>query len=61
MSSSLDKLTWVRCLWSYIHDPKFQWNKRKESLKRVPKALLITDCKSLYDLVTKLAVPNFQE
>ena len=61
MSSSLDKLTWIRCLWSYIHDPKFQWYKPEEALKNVPKALLITDCKSLYDLVTKLAVPNCQE
>ena len=61
MSTSLDKLNWIRCMWGYIVDPKFQWQKPEESLKTLRKALLITDCKSLYDLVTKLATPNCQE
>ena len=61
MSSSLDKLTWVRCLWSFVNDPNFQWQKPEKALSQQPKALLVTDCKSLFDLVTKLAVPNCQE
>ena len=61
MSTSLDKLTWIRCIWEYIKDPKFVWSKPEKSLMNTPKALLITDCKSLFDLVTKLAVPNCQE
>ena len=61
MSSSLDKLTWVRCLWSYVNDPNFQWQKPEKALSEQPKALLVTDCKSLFDLVTNLAVPNCQE
>ena len=61
MSSSLDKLTWIRCMWGYILDPKFQWQKPEVALQTVHKALLITDCKSLFDLVTKLATPNCQE
>lgn len=61
MSSSLDKLTWLRCLWSYVNDPSFQWQKPEKALASHKKALLITDCKSLFDLVTKLAVPNCQE
>jgi hypothetical protein len=61
MSSSLDKLTWLRCLWGYILSPTFKWQYPERSLQACPKALLITDCKSLYDLVTKLAVPNFEE
>ena len=61
MSTSLDKLTWIRCMWEYIKDPKFVWSKPEKSLMNTPKALLITDCKSLFDLVTKLAVPNCQE
>lgn len=61
MSSSLDKLTWLRCIWGYIKDPEFQWYKPEVSLKKEPSALLITDCKSLYDLVTKNATPNCQE
>eukprot|EP00435_Cladocopium_sp_Y103_P029008 s424_g7.t1 len=61
MSSSLDKLTWLRCLWGFILNPKFKWQYPESSLRDLPKALLITDCKSLYDLVTKLAVPNCEE
>ena len=61
MSSSLDKLTWIHCIWAYVNDPQFQWQKPERALVNQPKALLITDCKSLYDLVTKLAVPNCQE
>eukprot|EP00435_Cladocopium_sp_Y103_P014044 s1565_g3.t1 len=61
MSSSLDKLTWLRCMWSFIHNPDFRWQTPEQSLQHEPKALLITDCKSLYDLVTKLATPNCQE
>ena len=61
MSSSLDKLTWIRCLWGFVNDPQFQWQKPEKALQSQPKALLVTDCKSLFDLVTKLAIPNCQE
>ena len=61
MSSSLDKLTWLRCMWAFIKDGNFQWQKPELSLQKEPTALLITDCKSLYDLVNKMATPNCQE
>ena len=61
MSSSLDKLTWIRCIWGYIKNPDFQWYRPETSLKNEQKGLMITDCKSLYDLITKNAVPNCQE
>ena len=61
MSSSLDKLTWIRCMWGIVIDPTFQWQKPEKVLQSLPKALLVTGCKSLYDLMTKLAVPNCQE
>ena len=61
MSSSLDKLTWIRTMWGYIKDPKFLWYKPEVSLKDEPRGLMVTDCKSLFDLVTKNAVPNCQE
>lgn len=59
MSSSLDKLTWVRCMWGFIKDPKFEWHHPERALEHP--GLLITDCKSLFDLVTKTATPNCQE
>ena len=61
MSSSLDKLTWLRCMCEYILSPTFKWQYPEKSLQTSLKALLITDCKSLYDLVNKLAVPNCEE
>lgn len=61
MSSSLDKLTWIRCLWGYIKNPKFVWHKPEVALREKHSGLMITDCKSLFDLVTKTAVPSCQE
>ena len=61
MSSSLDKLTWIRTMWGFIKNPKFAWSKPETALKLEPKGVMITDCKSLYDLITKNAVPNCQE
>ena len=61
MSSSLDKLTWLRCIWGYILCPKFEWQYPESALQHGPKALLVADCKSLFDLVIKLAVPNYEE
>ena len=61
MSSSLDKLTWIRCMWGYIKNPYFVWSQPETSLKQEHQGLMITDCKSLYDLITKTAVPNCQE
>ena len=61
MSSSLDKLTWIRCMWGYIKDPKFAWHQPEKALQNEQKGLMITDCKSLYDLITKNAIPNCQE
>ena len=61
MSTSLDKLNWIRCMWGYILDKNFRWQYPEQSLPTLNRALLITDCKSLYDLMTKLATPNCQE
>ena len=61
MSSSLDKLTWIRSMWGYIREPTFDWSHPETSLKAEHPGLMITDCKSLFDLVTKTAVPNCQE
>ena len=61
MSSSLDKLTWIRCMWGYIKNPAFEWHRPEKALCSEHPGLMITDCKSLFDLVTKTAVPNCQE
>ena len=61
MSTSLDKLTWIRCMWGFIKNPSFKWHAPETALLREHPGLMITDCKSLYDLATKNATPNCQE
>eukprot|EP00435_Cladocopium_sp_Y103_P033991 s557_g8.t1 len=72
LSSALDQLTWLRLYWAWILDPKTEWQ-RPEKANNLPPAisiptykandqdLAITDCKSLYDLTTRTAIPNCQE
>jgi hypothetical protein len=72
LSTTLDQLTWIRVYWAWLIDPRISWQK-PETVKSLPEAvtvptlridekdLAITDCKSLYDLTTRTAVPNCQE
>ena len=72
LSTTLDQLTWIRLYWAWILNPKIKWQ-NPEQVTDLPKAisiptyrveendLAITDCKSLYDLTTRTAVPNCQE
>ena len=72
LSTTLDQLTWMRVYWAGLLNPAIPWQK-PETIHTLPKAvtvptikidandLAITDCKSLYDLTTRTAVPNCQE
>lgn len=72
LSTTLDQLTWIRVYWAWLIDSRISWQK-PETVKSLPEAvtvptmriedkdLAITDCKSLYDLTTRTAVPNCQE
>lgn len=72
LSTALDQLTWLRLYWAWILDPKTEWQ-RPEKVTNLPPAitiptykidsqdLAITDCKSLYDLTTRTAIPNCSE
>ena len=72
LSTTLDQLTWMRVYWAWLLNPAISWQK-PETIHTLPKAvtvptikidendLAITDCKSLYDLTTRTAVPNCQE
>ena len=72
LASTLDHLAWLRLFWAWIHDPTTEWKHPEEALKQLQPAitvptlpqdldLAITDCKSLYDLVTRTAPPNCSE
>lgn len=75
MTSALDQLSWLRLYWAWILNPDCKWQKPEEALAKLPESyasatfqaqslpsdLAVTDCKSLYDLVTRAAPPNCQE
>ena len=72
LNTTLDQLSWLRLFWSWIRNPRTNWKNPTETLKKLPEtfatatfkedpAIAITDCKSLYDLVTRTAPPQCQE
>eukprot|EP00439_Symbiodinium_sp_Y106_P051291 s2497_g6.t2 len=61
MSKAVDMLGWMRALWGVVHVPKFCWQNPEEGFNKLRKAIVVTDCKSLFDLVTRLAMPACEE
>ena len=61
MSKGVDILGWVRALWGGINVSGFNWQQPEVGFKQLPAATIVTDCKSLYDLVTRLAMPSCEE
>jgi len=61
MSRSVDQLGWMRLLWGTIAVDNFDWRKPPEAFKMLPSAAIVTDCKSLYDLVSRTAIPSCEE
>lgn len=61
MSKAVDILGWVRALWGCIHVSHFNWQQPEAGFKQLHTATIVTDCKSLYDLVTRLAMPSCEE
>ncbi|CAE7320795.1 GIP [Symbiodinium sp. CCMP2592] len=58
---AVDLLGWLRALWGVVHVPHFDWRQPEKSYKLLNTALVVTDCKSLFDLVTRLAMPTCEE
>ena len=61
MSRSVDQLGWMRLLWGTLAIDHFDWRQPSEALSRLPPAAIVTDCKSLYDLVSRNAMPSCEE
>ena len=68
----LDQLSWVKLCWAWMRNPQTEWRKPTETLKTLPstttyrsfddsQSVAATDCKSLYDLVTRTAPPQCAE
>ena len=75
LSAVLDHLSWLRLCWAWMLDPTVNWKTPNSTLKTLPEtvttatykaqqlpdSVAATDCKSLYDLVTRTATPNCAE
>ena len=75
LSTVLDQLSWLRLYWAWIINPNTNWKSPKNTLQQLPttystatykaqqlpESVAATDCKSLFDLVTKTAVPSCSE
>ncbi|CAE7257045.1 RE1 [Symbiodinium sp. CCMP2592] len=61
MSKAVDMLGWMRALWGVVHEPKFDWRSPEQGFQSLNPAIIVTDCKSLFDLVTRLAMPSCEE
>ena len=72
LSTTLDQLSWLRLFWSWTRNPKTDWKNATTTLNKLPEtfatatfkedpSIAVTDCKSLFDLVTRTAPPSCQE
>ena len=72
LSTSLDQLSWLKLYWGWIQNPELDWKNATQTLQHLPPtyatvtlkqdpSIAVTDCKSLYDLVTRTAPPNCSE
>ena len=71
LASALDQLSWIRIYWAWILDGNTKWKEPEKTLEKLPSALsvptlreydvAITDCKSLYDMTTRTAMPSCAE
>ena len=61
MSNSVDRMGWMRLLWGVINVDQFDWRQPKVCFKQLPVATVVTDCKSLFDLVSRNAMPSCEE
>eukprot|EP00435_Cladocopium_sp_Y103_P034598 s1525_g9.t1 len=61
LSGALDLLSWTRMHWAWILNPQINWRSPEITLKELPKAFAVVDCKSLYDLLQKTSIPQCTE
>ena len=75
LSSVLDHLSWIKLCWAWLLDSSIDWKNVPKTLRALPESystatvkattlpesVAATDCKSLYDLVTRTAPPQCAE
>ena len=61
ISNSVDRLMWIRLLWAWLSNPECAWHQPMKALAQETQEVLVTDCKSAYDLLTRTAIPQCNE
>ena len=61
LSSALDRLGYIRVMWEWFRNPGINWVSPEEVLATASRSLLVTDCKSAYDIACKTAPPVCSE
>ena len=61
LCGSVDHLSWIRLFWEWLKDPSINIADPEAILQKAPRAALVTDCKSAYDVATKTAIPSCSE
>lgn len=59
--NSVDRLLWLRMMWAWLSDPSCEWSSPEKVLQGQTKADVVTDCRSMYDILTRTAVPSCSE
>ena len=71
LNTALDQVSWLKMYWGWLIDPTMEWQRPKQALQKLPiaiataasevQSIAATDCKSLFDLITRTAPPNCSE
>ena len=61
LGSTLDRLSWIRVFWEWMKNPAVDWSNPSDILREAPRSVVVTDCKSVYDLSTKTSTPACSE
>ena len=61
LSNTVDRLLWLGMLWAWIEDPECEWGSPEEVLQSENKAAVETDCRSMFDILARTAVPSCAE
>ena len=61
LSNTVDRLLWLRMLWAWIQNPDCEWSNPEAVLSQENKSAVVTDCRSMYDILTRTAVPSCSE
>ena len=61
MSGSVDRLGWMRLLWGILKITNSCWRDPIQGFQSLPSATIVADCKKLYDLVSRTAMPSCEE